>query len=256
MAAGLTGALNDWLNASSATGRCRVPAGGGLIVGAMRATNFSVLRPATAKRNLSNEDSSAPPANEQSKRETEHDLPRFHRRVCPGLVRSRAVRGNLEILMSTAADIDAEALRAALVIDSGRLNTNKTQRIAAIQSEIVRAMTRTSTKAPREWFSDLNDLVSKGLSAVKQDAEDERTLNMTRPEIEAELSKTGETFAGAVAQTDAAIMRGIAEAQMRKAIQAWLKCPAEKRPSAFSLGHQIEQAAMDFIRAELRTTNR
>ena len=38
-----------------------------------------------------------------------------------------------------------------------------------------------------------------------------------------------------------------AEAEMQKLIRAWLKCPAEKRPSASALGHSIEQAAQAFL---------
>lgn len=78
---------------------------------------------------------------------------------------------------------------------------------------------------------------------MKLDAEDERILNLTRPELEAELTKNGETFDGAVARADAAIKRGIAEAEMRLAIRAWLKCPVDKRPSAAALGQRIAEIA-------------
>lgn len=81
------------------------------------------------------------------------------------------------------------------------------------------------------------------------DAEDHRILNMSRPELEAELAKTGETFDGAVAQADAAIKRGLAEAEMRLAIKAWLRCPADKRPSPAALGQRIADIASAITRA-------
>lgn len=84
---------------------------------------------------------------------------------------------------------------------------------------------------------------------MKLDAEDERILNMTRPELEAELAKTGETFDGAVAQADAAIKRGVAEAHMRLAISAWLKCPPDRRPTPAGLGQRIAEIAATVSRS-------
>lgn len=78
---------------------------------------------------------------------------------------------------------------------------------------------------------------------MKFDAEDERILNMSRPELEIELAKSGETFDGAVSRTDAAIQRGKAEAEMRLAIRAWLNAPAGKRPSPAALGQRIAEIA-------------
>lgn len=85
------------------------------------------------------------------------------------------------------------------------------------------------------------------------DAEDERILNMSRPELEAELAKTGKTFDGAVAQADAAIKRGIAEAEMRLAIKAWLKCAPDKRPSPAALGQRIADIASSLSRPNVES---
>lgn len=80
----------------------------------------------------------------------------------------------------------------------------------------------------------------------------DEVMAMSEEEIRAELAAEGKTMEGVAAEMRVIFERAKAEVNMRKAIQAWLKCPAAKRPSAFSLGYQVEKAAMDFTREELR----
>lgn len=86
------------------------------------------------------------------------------------------------------------------------------------------------------------------------DEEVERIMQMPEAELRAELSAEGKTMEGVAAEMRLVFERAKAEADMRLAIRAWLKCPAEKRPSAFSLGYRIEQIAIDFTKDELRAS--
>lgn len=69
--------------------------------------------------------------------------------------------------------------------------------------------------------------------------EENRILRMSHEELETELAKDGETFDGSVKRVEAVIEKAKAEAEMRRAISAWMRCPQEKRPSAKALGQRI-----------------
>ena len=71
-------------------------------------------------------------------------------------------------------------------------------------------------------------------------AEIDHIMSMSEDELRAELAKDGETLESAAARGREAFEKAKTRADMQLAIKAWLKCPAEKRPSAQSLGLRIQ----------------
>lgn len=81
---------------------------------------------------------------------------------------------------------------------------------------------------------------------MKLDPEDERILAMSETELRAEVAADGLDWDTEIAKVTAAIERGKAEAEMRLAIKAWLKCPVDKRPTPAALGQRIAEIASAF----------
>lgn len=75
------------------------------------------------------------------------------------------------------------------------------------------------------------------------DDEVDRIMTMSEDELRAELAAEGKTMEGVAAEMRQIFERAKVEADMRLAIRAWLKCPAEKRPSAQALGERIASIA-------------
>jgi septal ring factor EnvC (AmiA/AmiB activator) len=71
----------------------------------------------------------------------------------------------------------------------------------------------------------------------------EEVMAMSEDELRAEFAKEGKTLEQVADEMQAVFERAKTEAQMRKAIQAWLKCPAERRPSPYALGQAIASIA-------------
>lgn len=78
---------------------------------------------------------------------------------------------------------------------------------------------------------------------MTEDAEVERIMNMSEDELRAELAKEGKTMEAVAAEMTQIFERAKAEAEIRRAIRAWLKCPTEKRPSPAALGQRIAEIA-------------
>lgn len=71
----------------------------------------------------------------------------------------------------------------------------------------------------------------------------EEVMAMSEEELVAELAKDGETLESNAAKMQGIFHKAKAEADMRLAIRAWLKCPADKRPSPQALGLRIAEIA-------------
>jgi|GEM_PF-3734548 len=71
----------------------------------------------------------------------------------------------------------------------------------------------------------------------------DQVMAMSEEELVAELAEQGETLESNAAKMQAIFHKAKAEADMRLAIKAWLKCPAEKRPSPAALGQRISEIA-------------
>lgn len=79
------------------------------------------------------------------------------------------------------------------------------------------------------------------------DAEVNRIMDMSEDELRSELAKEGKTLEGVAAEGRAIFEKAKTQADMQLAIKAWLKCPADKRPSAQSLGLRIQILAEAFL---------
>ena len=71
----------------------------------------------------------------------------------------------------------------------------------------------------------------------------EEIMAMSDDDLVAELAKEGETLESNAAKMQAIFHKAKAEADMRLAIKAWLKCPAEKRPTPTALGQRVAEIA-------------
>jgi hypothetical protein len=76
------------------------------------------------------------------------------------------------------------------------------------------------------------------------DRASEEVMAMTEEQLVAELAEQGETLESNAVKMQVIFRKAKAEADMRLAIKAWLKCEPEKRPSAWSLGQRIEEIAL------------
>lgn len=74
----------------------------------------------------------------------------------------------------------------------------------------------------------------------------EEVMAMSEAELAAELAEEGETLESNAVKMRAIFEQAKAEADMRRAIRAWLKCPSEKRPSPAALAAAIEKVAAAF----------
>lgn len=79
-------------------------------------------------------------------------------------------------------------------------------------------------------------------------AEVDRIMNLSEEELRAELEADGDTLEGAADRGRVAFERAKVQADAKIAIQAWLKCPREKRPSAEALGQRITEIARTYPR--------
>jgi hypothetical protein len=71
----------------------------------------------------------------------------------------------------------------------------------------------------------------------------EEIMSMSEDELVAELAEEGETLESNAIKMQEIFRKAEAEADMRLAIKAWLKCPEEKRPSPAALGQRIAEIA-------------
>lgn len=74
----------------------------------------------------------------------------------------------------------------------------------------------------------------------------EEIMAMSEEELVAELAKEGETLESNAIKMQAIFHKAKAEADMRLAIRAWLKCQPEKRPTPQALGKRIEDIAATY----------
>jgi plasmid stability protein len=88
----------------------------------------------------------------------------------------------------------------------------------------------------------------RGMKSDDRDEAYEEVMTMTEAELVAELAEQGETLESNAVKMQAIFHRAKAEAEMRLVIKAWLKCPAEKRPSPAALGQRIADIATDLTR--------
>lgn len=85
--------------------------------------------------------------------------------------------------------------------------------------------------------------VSVPMDAAGPDAVYDEVMAMSERDIQIELAKDGKTIEGVAADMKAVFERAKVEADMRLAIRAWLRCPADNRPTPAALGQRIAEIA-------------